>query len=92
MRRRFMMSTNCSIISSVTTKRASGIFGTIESAIGRLLRPPLMSPELTAARGIVPRKKRLLGRCSARSAIARRVAYLRRDSAKTLGGAQTSPP
>jgi Uncharacterized protein conserved in bacteria C-term(DUF2220) len=60
------------------------IFRTIESAIGRPLRPHLMSPDLAEARGTVPTKKKSLGSCPASSAIAPLVEYLRREDAKTL--------
>jgi Uncharacterized protein conserved in bacteria C-term(DUF2220) len=60
------------------------IFRTIESAIGRPLRPHLMSPDLAEARGTMPTKKKLLGSCPASSAIAPLVEYLRREGAKTL--------
>jgi hypothetical protein len=52
------------------------IFRTIESAIGRPLRPHLMSSHLAEARGTVPTSP-------ASSAIAPLVEYLRREGAKT---------
>jgi hypothetical protein len=62
------------------------IFRTIETAIGRPLRPHLMSADLAEARGTEPAKKKQkrLGPCPASSAIAALVEYLRREGAKTL--------
>jgi hypothetical protein len=67
------------------------IFCTVERAIGRPLRPHLMSPEIAEKFGIVPATKATVTPCPPNSAIARLVEYLARKDAKTLEQEELDP-
>jgi hypothetical protein len=67
------------------------IFRTVERAIGRPLRPHLMSPEIAEGFGKVPAKKAVVTRCPPESGIAELVEYLAREDAKTLEQEELDP-
>jgi hypothetical protein len=67
------------------------IFRTVERAVGRPLRPHLMSPEIAERFGRVPAKKTSVTRCPPESGIVRLVEYLARDDAKTLEQEELDP-
>ena len=67
------------------------IFRTIERAIGRPLRPHLMSPEIAERLGKVPATKATITRCPLESGIVRLVEYLSREDAKTLEQEELDP-
>ncbi|WP_050399947.1 Wadjet anti-phage system protein JetD domain-containing protein [Bradyrhizobium embrapense] len=67
------------------------IFHTIERAIGRPIRPHLMSVEIAERSGQVPSKISAPARCSPESGIARLAAYLAEDGAKTLEQEELDP-
>jgi Wadjet protein JetD, C-terminal len=67
------------------------IFRTIERAIGRPMRPHLMSPEIAEAWGKTSSDKRALARCSSESEIAELVAYLAQPDSKTLEQEELDP-
>jgi len=67
------------------------IFRTVEQAIGRPLRPHLMSPEIAERFGALPATKATVTRCPPESGIAPLVAYLARDDAKTLEQEELDP-
>jgi hypothetical protein len=67
------------------------IFRTVEQAVGRPLRPHLMSPEIAERFGTVPATKATITRCPPESGIAQLVEYLARDDAKTLEQEELDP-
>jgi hypothetical protein len=67
------------------------MFHTIERAIGRPIRPHLMSVELAEQRGQVPQKKAASARCPPDSGMVALVAYLAGEDAKTLEQEELDP-
>lgn len=67
------------------------IFHTIERAIGRSIRPHLMSADIAEKFGKVPSIKTTPARCPADSGISRLAAYLSADGAKTLEQEELDP-
>jgi hypothetical protein len=67
------------------------IFRTIERAIGRRLRPHLMSAEIAEALGKASPDKRTLARCPPESGIAQLVEYLVQPDSKTLEQEELDP-
>jgi hypothetical protein len=67
------------------------IFRTIEQAIGRSIRPHLMTPELAEAFGNVRSTNAVPARCPPESGIARLAAYLAGADAKTLEQEELDP-
>ncbi|MHC6157494.1 Wadjet anti-phage system protein JetD domain-containing protein [Bradyrhizobium elkanii] len=67
------------------------IFHTIERAIGRPIRPHLMTVEIAERLGQVPSKKSAPARCPPGSGIAAVAAYLAEDGAKTLEQEELDP-
>lgn len=67
------------------------IFHTIERAVGRPIRPHLMSVEIAERSGHVPTKKSAPARCPPESGIAALAAYLAEESAKTLEQEELDP-
>lgn len=67
------------------------IFRTIERAVGRRLRPHLMSPEIAEARGKASSDKRTLAPCPSESGIAHLVEYFAQPNSKTLEQEELDP-
>lgn len=67
------------------------IFHTIERAVGRPIRPHLMSIEIAERSGHVPTKKSARARCPPESGIAALAAYLAEESARTLEQEELDP-
>ncbi|MEY9753776.1 Wadjet anti-phage system protein JetD domain-containing protein [Bradyrhizobium yuanmingense] len=67
------------------------IFRTIERAVGRPIRPHLMSVEIAERLGHVPTRKSAPARCPPESGIAALAAYLTEDGAKTLEQEELDP-
>ncbi|WP_233443168.1 Wadjet anti-phage system protein JetD domain-containing protein [Bradyrhizobium brasilense] len=67
------------------------IFHTIERAVGRPIRPHLMSVEIAERSGQVPLRKAAPARCPPDSGIAVLAAYLAGDGAKTLEQEELNP-
>ncbi|WP_407175433.1 Wadjet anti-phage system protein JetD domain-containing protein [Bradyrhizobium sp. STM 3562] len=67
------------------------IFRTIERAVGRPIRPHLMSVEIAERSGQVPTRKSAPARCPPESGIATLAAYLAEDGAKTLEQEELDP-
>ncbi|ANW03200.1 Wadjet anti-phage system protein JetD domain-containing protein [Bradyrhizobium icense] len=67
------------------------IFHTIERAIGRPIRPHLMSIEIAKQSGQVPPKKAAPARCLSDSGIAALATYLAEEGAKTLEQEELDP-
>ncbi|MGY3618088.1 Wadjet anti-phage system protein JetD domain-containing protein [Bradyrhizobium sp. USDA 10063] len=67
------------------------IFHTIERAIGRPVRPHLMSVEIAERSGELPPKKSAPARCAPDSGIATLAGYLAREDAKTLEQEELDP-
>ncbi len=67
------------------------IFHTIELAVGRPIRPHLMSVEIAELSGQVPPRKAAPARCPPDSGIAALAAYLAQDGAKTLEQEELDP-
>ncbi|MFB9262231.1 Wadjet anti-phage system protein JetD domain-containing protein [Bradyrhizobium erythrophlei] len=67
------------------------IFHTIERAVGRPIRPHLMSVEIAEQSGQVPQKKATPARCPPDSGIAALAAYLAEEGAKTLEQEELDP-
>ncbi|WP_247831259.1 Wadjet anti-phage system protein JetD domain-containing protein [Bradyrhizobium sp. 200] len=67
------------------------IFRTIEQAVGRSIRPHLMTPDIAEALGSAPSMKAPPARCPPESGIAALAAYLSEDGAKTLEQEELDP-
>lgn len=67
------------------------IFWTIEQAVGRSIRPHLMTSEIAEALGSVPSLKASPARCPPESGIAMLAAYLAGEKAKTLEQEELDP-
>ncbi|WP_439373101.1 Wadjet anti-phage system protein JetD domain-containing protein [Bradyrhizobium sp. DASA03120] len=67
------------------------IFRTIEQAVGRSIRPHLMSPEIAEAFGNTPPMKASPARCPPESGVAILAAYLLGEGAKTLEQEELDP-
>ncbi len=67
------------------------IFRTIELAVGRSIRPHLMTPEIAEALGSAPSLKATPARCPPESGIAMLAAYLAGEGAKTLEQEELDP-
>jgi hypothetical protein len=67
------------------------IFHTIERAVGRPIRPHLMSVEIAEGSGHVPSRKAAPARCPPDSGIAALAAYLAQEGAKTLEQEELDP-
>ncbi|SDI97917.1 hypothetical protein SAMN05216338_103539 [Bradyrhizobium sp. Rc2d] len=67
------------------------IFHTIERAVGRPVRPHLMSVEIAERFGAVSSKKSAPARCPPESGIAALAAYLAKEDAKTLEQEELDP-
>jgi hypothetical protein len=67
------------------------IFRTIENAIGRSLRPHLMSPEIAHRLGKTADGRSIIGACSPTSGIIDVVRYLAQNDAKTLEQEELDP-
>jgi hypothetical protein len=67
------------------------IFRTIERAVGRPLRPHLMSPEIAESLGRAAPAKASIARCPPQSGVFGLVQYLSREDAKTLEQEELDP-
>ncbi|MGC0322565.1 hypothetical protein ABIG06_003194 [Bradyrhizobium sp. USDA 326] len=67
------------------------IFRTVEQAVGRSIRPHLMTPEIAEAFGDAPSLKASPARCPPESGIAMLAAYLAGEGAKTLEQEELDP-